>query len=342
MTDHDEPSTAKPGTALVLSPGGFVSERMLRYARSILVSETAAQAAAQAVAAASPAVAVLARQQDVLRIATAALPRFEINALLRAELARLAVLVPPPSALLLTNHFSKTVAAFQRHVAASLHQWSDLAQFGGGQARDWAAAALYAALDARDAVIHGEDVDWFIERWLRQPVTPWRRDAVAMVLLDDDWIPAAEAAVVSPVGVLDDIKIRASHEARNHKLLGQTQIGGRLLDTLDRTVPSRSGPVLLLSETVADPRMLDAGFLGTGQAGWTDRRLDRLVQELDPEERKIVDAYANGGSGGSWAEAATTLGLDGPRGESVRRKCKRLAAELKRQATAARGSGALR
>jgi len=59
MTDHDEPTTAKPGTALLLSPARFVSEPMLRYVRSILASDTAAQAAAQALA--SPAVAALAR-----------------------------------------------------------------------------------------------------------------------------------------------------------------------------------------------------------------------------------------------------------------------------------------
>jgi hypothetical protein len=76
-------------------------------------------------------------------------------------------------------------------VGGLFRRWSDLSHLRVGLFRALAPAGLWAAMRARDAVLHGRmgEVDAFIEDWLDQRPTSWRRDAVVMVLLDGEWIP---------------------------------------------------------------------------------------------------------------------------------------------------------
>ncbi|WP_162948072.1 hypothetical protein [Streptomyces europaeiscabiei] len=64
-----------------------------------------------------------------------------------------------------------------------------------------------------------------------------------------------------------------------------------------------------------------------------DERLNHVLHGLDPAERQVVFAYAEG-EGTTWAEAAAASGATDPTafGERVRRKVKRLAAEQHRRA----------
>lgn len=64
-----------------------------------------------------------------------------------------------------------------------------------------------------------------------------------------------------------------------------------------------------------------------------DERLNRVLRCLDPTERAVVYAYAEG-EGTTWAESAAVIGVPDPAafGERVRRKAKRLAAEQVRRA----------
>ncbi len=54
-------------------------------------------------------------------------------------------------------------------------------------------------------------VDSFIAEWLDLEPEPWRRDAVVMVLLGDDWL---DTETPEPI---DKIKQPVSAEVRNHK-----------------------------------------------------------------------------------------------------------------------------
>ncbi|MFD5015372.1 hypothetical protein [Streptomyces chartreusis] len=64
-----------------------------------------------------------------------------------------------------------------------------------------------------------------------------------------------------------------------------------------------------------------------------DERLNAVLRGLDPAERQVVFAYAEG-EGTTWTEAAAAVGANDPDafGERVRRKAKRLAAEQARRA----------
>ncbi|MFH8663114.1 hypothetical protein [Streptomyces afghaniensis] len=63
-----------------------------------------------------------------------------------------------------------------------------------------------------------------------------------------------------------------------------------------------------------------------------DERLSTVLRALDPAERQVVFAYAQG-EGTTWTEAAAAAGATSPDtfGERVRRKTKRLAAEQRRR-----------
>jgi hypothetical protein len=70
--------------------------------------------------------------------------------------------------------------SLQQMVNGLFHLWSEVARFGVGLARALARAAIFAAMRARDAALHGrvDEVDVFIEDWLDQgrlpgAVTPW-------------------------------------------------------------------------------------------------------------------------------------------------------------------------
>lgn len=65
-----------------------------------------------------------------------------------------------------------------------------------------------------------------------------------------------------------------------------------------------------------------------------NERLNTVLRALDPAERQVVFAYAEG-EGTTWAEAAAAAGATDPDafGERVRRKAKRQADEQRRRAT---------
>jgi hypothetical protein len=201
-----------------------------------------------------------------------------------------------------------------------MHQWADLARFGTGLARRLARGAIFAALRARRAVMHGhtDELDAFITEWLDQPVTSWRRDAVAVVLLEDDWLEM-DLGFDDDSSVVHHIKTRASLEARNHKFIEETQLRGHRVVMLDRPVRRPGGEIATLSDLLVDPSSrkglpIDVGF--------DDDRLNVLLGRLKPDEQAVVIAYGDGASE-TWESAAIAAGLPPEYGERVRRKCKR-------------------
>lgn len=218
--------------------------------------------------------------------------------------------------------------SLQQMVNGLFHLWSAVAGFGVGLARALARAAIFAAMRARDAALHGrlDEVDAFIEDWLDQEPTSWRRDAVVMVLLDGQWIPADPE--VGGRAVLGQIKRLTSKEARNHKWMAETQLRGYPVLMLDQPVPRAGGTQVSMAEIVADPATKDGLPIGLG---FTDDRLNRLLGHLQSDEQRVVLAYGDG-ENETWESAAVAVGLAPEYGERVRRKCKRVRAELARRA----------
>ncbi|MCX5256716.1 hypothetical protein OOK27_21685 [Streptomyces canus] len=79
----------------------------------------------------------------------------------------------------------------------------------------------------------------------------------------------------------------------------------------------------------------------TGSGVFEDERLNRVLRSLDPAERAVVYAYAEG-EGATWTEAAAAARATDPEafGERVRRKAKRLAGEQERRAAQRQRAGA--
>jgi len=207
-------------------------------------------------------------------------------------------------------------------------QWSQLARLGSGLAQAFARAALLAAERARKAVLIGDrdEVDAFILNWLEQEPTSCRREAVEMVLLDGAWMMPADDD--DPDDVVERISALTARQIRNHKRLAETQINGRSVDMLDRPVGWPDGTTTALVERIPDPRTRDGIDLG-----FADHRIDRVLDQLRVDELAVVHVYGTNRHE-TWGSAAIAVGLPAEFGERVRRKCRRLAAELGRRAAA--------
>jgi hypothetical protein len=86
----------------------------------------------------------------------------------------------------------------------------------------------------------------------------------------------------------------------------------------------------------------DVDLLARAAGGvFEDERLNTVLGGLDPAERRVVFAYAEG-EGTTWAEAAAAAGATDPEafGERVRRRVRRLADEQRRRTAQRRTSPA--
>ena len=100
---------------------------------------------------------------------------------------------------------------------------------------------------------------------------------------------------------------------RNHRLIGETRLCGRLVWSLDKAAPIGPYDTQPLVETVAASPPMSNEI--------SDGRLVRLLGALSERERKIVWAK---GYERSWADAATAVGASPAEGKKLRRKVKRL------------------
>lgn len=209
-------------------------------------------------------------------------------------------------------------------IAETLRGFSRMWESAGlqGIGRTLARVPMLAALAARRAALHG---DWealkaFVWHWLdRRPTWP-ALQAAAEALLDDGWLP--ESDLLGPGEVIPHLRSAITSEAtRRHKLLGDTQLLGRRLDSLDRQVPLPGGGTAAVVDLHVPPGGLqdDSG---------DDPRLARALPRFAPDEVRVLQAWA---PGMTWSEAAQAAGLPTEFGETVRRKRKRVVGELKRR-----------
>ncbi|WEP01037.1 hypothetical protein A6P39_045135 (plasmid) [Streptomyces sp. FXJ1.172] len=127
-----------------------------------------------------------------------------------------------------------------------------------------------------------------------------------------------------------------------HTAIGSLKAEARMLHR--QLVPvwrrrTRHGRVLSLDAELGDGLSLydlvaaDADLLTRTASGvFEDERLNAVLRSLDPAERQVVLAYAEG-EGSTWTEAAAAAGATDPEafGERVRRKARRRAAEQRRR-----------
>lgn len=200
--------------------------------------------------------------------------------------------------------------------------------------RSLARIPLFAALRARRAALRGDlaAMREFIVNWLEQQPTEPMVEATIDALLEDDWVPYDDDAV--DLEVIEHLQRRAGRYTRRHKMIGQTQIVGRSVDSLDRLVPvGRSGERVSLVTLTADPSTaivdVDVDSL--------ERRAQRALGQFKPEEQQVLLAWE---PGMTWQEAAAAAGLTPEVAERVRRKRKRVAQEAARRTDALRMTAA--
>jgi hypothetical protein len=258
---------------------------------------------------------------------------------IKQQFARSTALAALPHDLFHNISSLTSIAAFVRQVnftamsaVASLtdlfRRWREAAEFGLGFLRRLARAAYKAALNARAAVLNGDEgpVAWFIENWLNLRVTPERIEAVSAALLEEGW----DASVPeNPAHLLTDLQSRTARQARVLKPIWETRLNHRTVGSLDHLVVTGNGTLLAIADLVPAPCAVEDLALASE---CEEHRLHRVLARLKPDELKITNVYAQR-SELTWAEAARIAGASDPAamGERIRRKLKRLGTEDKRR-----------
>jgi hypothetical protein len=202
-------------------------------------------------------------------------------------------------------------------------------QLAEGSAR----CAVRAAYLARDAVVRQDPkisrpiVARFAETWLGLRPTDATIDATGNALLQaplDGLHPDGDHAAVR------HLRTDVRDQRRAWRLIGQTQLCGRLVDSLDRRLPGADGDdPLVVADTV------DGGMQSDLTEGWEDARLPRVLARLPPDELRVTLTKVYQGT--TWTAAAQTCGMTAEFGERVRCKLKRLGADLTARIEAAKG-----
>jgi hypothetical protein len=185
-----------------------------------------------------------------------------------------------------------------------------------------------AAREVRSAVLTGDSDESVEDRWARvadfarswlgfRKLTPPLVDATLNALLDVD---------LDGFDPDDDDGLRQHLRAvtcdQHHLLrpIGETQLCGRTVAYLDQPVGLTGGDrfAATISDGIASPGhgLVDA-------IGWKDPRIDRVLAQLRPDERRLAAAYADDGTL-TWRQCAVACGLPDSYGERVRRKLVRV------------------
>ncbi|WP_404316216.1 hypothetical protein [Prescottella equi] len=222
----------------------------------------------------------------------------------------------------LADHIAPMLAAVHSlpsMITSLLDDWRWLADVGHRVAR----SGVSAALVARQAAINGETegVEQFARKWLGiKRVTRDVLEAVVAALLE--WSVDFVGDAIDHLGKL------VKRHRRGHKLIGDTQLVGRRIDSLNREIIQPTGDVTELVALVAAP---DLDF---GSHEFTDPRCIALLDGLTPDEREIVLAKVSRVDKViTWEQAAQDCGFAASRGESVRRKVGRLKKKIDPEAS---------
>lgn len=214
--------------------------------------------------------------------------------------------------------------AFEQ-VHSTFNAWTRVLGFNQ-MGRTLARIPLLAALRARRAALRGDltTVRDFIAHWLERRPTEPMVEATIDALLEDDWV-AYEDHVIE-IEVIEHLRARTTDRyTRRYKMVGNTQILGRSVESLDKLVPvGRSGDLLPLVSVTPDP----SGRPAQDVAPADEKRALRALAKFKPEEQEVLLSWS---PGMTWQEAAAAAGLTPDVAERVRRKRKRVATEEARR-----------
>ncbi|MFD5848163.1 hypothetical protein [Streptomyces chartreusis] len=184
-------------------------------------------------------------------------------------------------------------------------------------------AAVFFSIAVAGGVASEPMLDEFAARALSLPRSPRWREAVETALIGG-WDSELWDTGYLPPSALGALKAEARTVHRQLMPVWRRRTRhGRVL-SLDADL----GGLSLYELVAADVDLL----AHTAGGVFEDDRLNRVLRGLDPAERAVVFAYAEG-EGTTWTEAATAAGATDPAalGERVRRKAKRIAAEQARR-----------
>lgn len=203
----------------------------------------------------------------------------------------------------------------EESIAKVLQSFSTLADQGVA----WGWRALGAALRAQRAVLRGdlEAIVRFLREWLGFKKTPRTLvDAASAVLLEEAaWLPVGLA---SDDKVCPLIKKLTKREHRNFRPIGETELCGRSVDSLDREVmisrdEAVSVPLVEVVPAPPPPASVD---------DISDPRLVWIIGKLTERERAILQIRAE--KAPNWPDTAVMSGATRAEVDNLRRKVKRL------------------
>lgn len=232
------------------------------------------------------------------------------------------------SAWMQTTHRVAMDAAWRaphESIASMLRGFTTLAD----QGVVWGWRGLWTALQARRAVLRGDvgAVMRFLKEVLGfQRTPPTLVDAASAVLLEEAaWLPADWEVDDAVCPRIRQLTIR---EHRNFRLIGDTKLCGRPVDSLDREV------TISRSEVVSVPlvEVLPAPRPRAGVDDITDPRLLEIFGRLTERERAILRVRAEAAR--NWADTAVSCGATRAEVENLRRKLKRLSKSIDRTVAA--------
>jgi hypothetical protein len=195
--------------------------------------------------------------------------------------------------------------------------------------RATAQEAVAEALQARWAILESAGLnDWkpVVSRFARKHLGVGRTDAewleaVSTALLGN-WVDALGSLAPEGDKTLHHLRREAQSVHRHLMPLWQRKSGPGRMWMLDYRLPSGE----TLYDLVADSYRMEDEALP-----WTPDRRDAaaVFGRLKEDEQRIAQSYAI--NGGSWAEAAISVGLPEKAGQRVMRKLRRLGQQLQQQ-----------
>ncbi|GAA3249321.1 hypothetical protein ACFO1B_47040 [Dactylosporangium siamense] len=182
---------------------------------------------------------------------------------------------------------------------------------------------FWAAVRVRKAIIHEENSEEIVRKFMLEILDLFPKgqphvEAAKEALLEDAWLKA------EPENVKKVLLKRIRELHRNHRLIGDTELGHRRIVSLHTPLGQAAGDsdvVLTLAEALADPLSVEDLVLSLPE--FRDHRIDRVLDKLKPGEREVADFYADH-DGMTWDLAAAAAGQPPAFGERVRRKLDRL------------------
>ncbi|MBA4866189.1 hypothetical protein H1V43_33675 [Streptomyces sp. PSKA54] len=187
--------------------------------------------------------------------------------------------------------------------------------------RERARLGIFAALDARRAILESRTVDGW-----KPTVDEFARTWLGIRRADEDWLEAVCTALLGDwVDLLDEVAERGLNHLKKESSTIHRQLqplfqrkthGARLL-SLDHTTPAGGTLLDLLTDRAAPNQKLPL---------WEpeDDRVAAVFARLPRHEQDLARTWANAAPGSTWTEFAGLAGVSAADADNFRRKLRRL------------------